>query len=91
MERVCPDVIVGEGTMHVFHISAVRKAFGPDRAMLKTITGRSYHLLGRWTAEQREETAERAAIVSSGTPPTALNRWPASRTRLFSGRGAASG
>jgi DNA-binding winged helix-turn-helix (wHTH) protein len=73
MERVCPDVIVGEGTMHVFHISAVRKAFGPDRAMLTTITGRSYHLLRRWTPEQREETAERAAIVSSGTSPPSCN------------------
>ena len=30
MERVWPGAVVGEGTLHV-HISAVRKALGPDR------------------------------------------------------------
>jgi DNA-binding winged helix-turn-helix (wHTH) protein len=36
MERVWPGAIVGEGML------AVRKALGPDRAMLKTVSGRGY-------------------------------------------------
>src|SRR6202165_5491575 len=56
MERVWPGVIVGEGALHV-HISAVRKALGPDRAMLKTVSGRGYRLLGSWTPQQPEATA----------------------------------
>ena len=53
MERVWPGAIVGEGTIHV-HISAVRKALGPDRGLLKTASGRGYRLLGSWTPQQRE-------------------------------------
>src|SRR6202167_939976 len=56
MERVWPGATVGEGTIHV-HISAVRKALGPDRGLLKTTSGRGYRLLGSWTAQQREGTA----------------------------------
>jgi predicted ATPase len=47
MERIWPGAIVGENTLHV-HISAVRKALGPDRSMLKTASGRGYRLLGGW-------------------------------------------
>jgi predicted ATPase len=56
MERVWPGAIVGEGTIHV-HISAVRKALGPDRGLLKTASGRGYRLLGSWTPQQREAAA----------------------------------
>ena len=35
MGRIWPGAIVGENTLHV-HMSAVRKALGPDRGMLKT-------------------------------------------------------
>src|SRR3954452_1876566 len=56
MQRVWPGAIVGEGTIHV-HISAVRKALGPDRGLLKTASGRGYRLLGNWTPRQREGTA----------------------------------
>src|ERR1700733_629322 len=71
MQRVWPGAVVGEGTLHV-HISAVRKALGQDRAMLKTVSGRGYRLLGNWTPRQRETTA--AAVHSpqprtSGTQP----------------------
>ncbi len=47
MDRVWPGAIIGENTLQV-HISAVRKALGPDRAMLKTNFGRGYRLLGDW-------------------------------------------
>src|SRR5580698_9100437 len=53
MGRVWPGAVVGEATIQV-HISAIRKALGPDRAMLKTTSGRGYRLLGRWTARQAD-------------------------------------
>src|SRR6185436_1056879 len=71
MERVWPGAVVGEGTLHV-HISAVRKALGADRAMLKTVSGRGYRLLGSWTPQQRETTAapvHSSLTRPSGTPP----------------------
>lgn len=48
MARIWPGAVVGENTLHV-HISALRKALGPDRGMLKTTPGRGYRLIGRWT------------------------------------------
>jgi non-specific serine/threonine protein kinase len=47
--------IVEENTIQV-HISAIRKALGPDRGMLKTISGRGYRLLGSWTIREEEQT-----------------------------------
>jgi predicted ATPase/DNA-binding winged helix-turn-helix (wHTH) protein len=71
MEQVWPGATVGEGTLHV-HISAVRKALGQDRAMLKTVSGRGYRLLGNWAPQQREAAAaiHPSAIRTSGSPPT---------------------
>jgi predicted ATPase/DNA-binding winged helix-turn-helix (wHTH) protein len=51
MAHIWPGAIIGENTIHV-HISAIRKALGPDRAMLKTASGRGYRLHGRWTARK---------------------------------------
>ncbi len=48
MDRVWPGAIVGDNTLQV-HISAVRKALGPYRTMLKTESGRGYRLHGSWT------------------------------------------
>jgi DNA-binding winged helix-turn-helix (wHTH) protein len=59
MGRIWPGAIVGENTLQV-HISAIRKALGKDRSLLKTASGRGYRLLGRWTARQpgvRQEVA----------------------------------
>jgi predicted ATPase/DNA-binding winged helix-turn-helix (wHTH) protein len=49
--RVWPGAIIEENTLQV-HISAIRKALGPDRKMLKTASGRGYRLLGAWTSRQ---------------------------------------
>ncbi len=51
MHRIWPGAIVEDNTLQV-HISAVRKALGPDRGMLKTASGRGYRLLGDWTPQQ---------------------------------------
>ena len=48
MSGVWPGAIIGENTLQV-HISAIRKALGPDRGLLKTAFGRGYRLLGAWT------------------------------------------
>jgi predicted ATPase/DNA-binding winged helix-turn-helix (wHTH) protein/Tfp pilus assembly protein PilF len=88
MERVWPGAIVGEGTLHV-HISAVRKALGQDRAMLKTVSGRGYRLLGSWTPQQRGGSAPPVyspLTRTSGAPPA--NNFPPLITRLV-GRAAA--
>ncbi len=83
MERVWPGAIVGEGTLHV-HISAVRKALGADRGLLKTASGRGYRLLGSWAPQQQEAPA--APVPSpptraTGTPPA--NNFPPLITRLI--------
>src|SRR6187200_1958655 len=53
---VWPNVIVGENTLHV-HVSAIRKAFGPDRVLLKTASGRGYRLTGDWTVQSKHRAA----------------------------------
>jgi predicted ATPase/DNA-binding winged helix-turn-helix (wHTH) protein len=87
MERVWPGASVGDGTLHV-HISAVRKALGVDRAMLKTVSGRGYRLLGNWTPQQREGNApvySPPPRISGASPP---NNFSPVITRLV-GRTAA--
>src|SRR3984957_10917245 len=51
MGRVWPGAIVEDNTVQ-FHISAIRKALGRDRGLLKTASGRGYRLLGAWTSRQ---------------------------------------
>src|ERR1700733_5690599 len=69
MERVWPGVIVGEGTIHV-HISAIRKALGPDRDMLKTASGRGYRLLGNWVPLHHQSAAAAAPSPLMAEPAT---------------------
>ena len=71
MRRVWPGLIVEDNTVQV-HISAIRKALGTDRGMLKTISGRGYRLLGDWTTRQeappKPDAAERARPASASVP-----------------------
>lgn len=87
MERVWPGATVGEGTIHV-HISAVRKALGPDRGLLKTASGRGYRLLGSWTPRQREGTALPVYASPTRTSEARANNFPPVISRLI-GRAAA--
>ena len=59
MDLVWPGAIVDENTLQV-HISAVRKALGPYRGMLKTASGRGYCLLGTWTLKGGDLPPERS-------------------------------
>jgi len=47
MRAVWPGAIVEDATLWV-HISAIRKAFGSDRAMIKTVSRHGYRLTGNW-------------------------------------------
>lgn len=53
MDRVWSGVIVNENALQV-HISAIRKALGPSRGLLKTESGRGYRLLGSWSVRHRQ-------------------------------------
>jgi predicted ATPase/DNA-binding winged helix-turn-helix (wHTH) protein len=90
MSGVWPGAIVGENTLAV-HISAIRKALGPDRAMLKTASGRGYHLIGNWTPRQHGQVS---ALATSPLMPepgasTVSNNFPLIAGRLI-GRAAAA-
>jgi predicted ATPase/DNA-binding winged helix-turn-helix (wHTH) protein len=52
MDCVWSGAIVNDNTLQM-HISAVRKALGPHRAVLKTESRRGYRLLGSWTARDQ--------------------------------------
>ncbi|MBB3465193.1 ATP-binding protein [Rhizobium sp. BK377] len=56
MAAVWPGMIIEENTLQV-HVSAVRKALGQDRGMLKTSKGRGYQLLGTWLRRQEYVSA----------------------------------
>jgi predicted ATPase/DNA-binding winged helix-turn-helix (wHTH) protein len=60
MNRIWPGAVVEENTLQA-QISAIRKALGPDRGLLKTIAGRGYRLLGDWIVQQE-------ALAAAGVP-----------------------
>jgi predicted ATPase/DNA-binding winged helix-turn-helix (wHTH) protein len=82
MEQVWPGVFVSESTIRV-HIFAVRKALGQDRAMLKTVPGRGYRLLGTWNmsrgtrpvggAQSGAAAAPSLPVLSNNLPPAGTN------------------
>jgi predicted ATPase/DNA-binding winged helix-turn-helix (wHTH) protein len=74
MSSLWPGAIVEENTLQV-HISAIRKALGSDRALLKTVSGRGYRLLGTWTSRWE------AASEGPGDQAAPIAAWPM-RTNL---------
>src|SRR5271169_3955065 len=67
ISRVWPGAIVEENTLQV-HISAVRRAFGPDRGLLKTASGRGYRLLGDWTIRRDSTSTDGVALEPMRVP-----------------------
>jgi predicted ATPase/DNA-binding winged helix-turn-helix (wHTH) protein len=86
--RVWQGAIAEENTLQ-FHISAIRKALGPDRDLLRTVSGRGYQLLGDWTIRQQFDPGERHSIQIGRnlTQPIASNL-PATASELI-GRSSA--
>src|ERR1700722_8918746 len=69
MRRVWPGAIVEDNTLQ-FHVSAIRKALGPDRGMLKTASGRGYRLVGPWTLRQEStSSADSIDLDPAQIPP----------------------
>ena len=62
LDRVWPGAIVSENALEV-HVSALRRALGADRAMLKTVFGRGYCLLGEWRPTQPHAVSAWTAAV----------------------------
>ncbi len=84
MARVWPHAIVEDNKLQV-HISAIRKALGPDRSMLKTSFGRGYRLVGAWACRQTSLPADAAASSPSARPVTPpLSNVPAATSALIS-------
>ena len=71
MNNVWPGATVEENTLQA-QISAIRKALGPDRGLLKTIAGRGYRLLGEWVIE-REDFAATGIPTSEPTRSCVTN------------------
>src|ERR1700752_3610890 len=53
ISRIWPGAAVLENTLQV-HATAIRKALGPYRALLKTEAGRGYRLLGDWAVHRHD-------------------------------------
>ncbi|HKX07477.1 MAG TPA: winged helix-turn-helix domain-containing protein, partial [Stellaceae bacterium] len=71
MARVWSKAIVEDNTLQV-HISAIRRALGDDRAILKTVSGRGYRLLGTWTSRQESVPAKPDTLERARTATHAL-------------------
>jgi predicted ATPase/DNA-binding winged helix-turn-helix (wHTH) protein len=87
LSHVWPKVIVEENTLQV-HISAIRKALGADRELLKTAAGRGYRLLGKWVLAHEGERPPAAQRESFPPDDMTDGNLPSSTTDLF-GRTAA--
>jgi predicted ATPase/DNA-binding winged helix-turn-helix (wHTH) protein len=88
MARVWPNVTVEDNTLQV-HISAIRKALGADRGLLKTVAGRGYRLQGSWTARQ-ENLPARANVLQRASvfPQPFRTNIPAAASALIGRDGA---
>jgi predicted ATPase/DNA-binding winged helix-turn-helix (wHTH) protein len=64
MALVWPNLAIGENALRV-HVSALRRALGEDREILKTAPGDGYRLVGRW-----EVRAASPPLRSGQSPPT---------------------
>jgi predicted ATPase/DNA-binding winged helix-turn-helix (wHTH) protein len=79
MRRIWPGAVVNDNALQV-HISALRKALGPHRALLKTESGRGYRLLGNWTV--RDRPVRQPAVSPVSVVPMRLTEGSASTSNL---------
>jgi predicted ATPase/DNA-binding winged helix-turn-helix (wHTH) protein len=76
MERVWPDRIVDENALQA-QISALRRAFGADRDLIRTIAGRGYQFTGAihgvlTSPDPQQATTTAVPISTSARAPTNL-------------------
>src|SRR5205807_3315448 len=73
MNRVWPNRIVEESSLRV-EISALRNAFGADRDLIRTISGRGYQFTGEIRTVAANPDAQ--AVAGTGVPVPAAPRSP---------------
>jgi predicted ATPase/DNA-binding winged helix-turn-helix (wHTH) protein len=74
MARVWPDRVVEENNLQA-QIVALRKAFGAERELIRTVSGRGYQFTGEIRAEPADSGSEpivEARAAASPSPPTNL-------------------
>jgi predicted ATPase/DNA-binding winged helix-turn-helix (wHTH) protein len=83
MARVWPGAIVEENKLQV-HISAVRKALGPDRGTVRTSFGRGYRVLGNWRIRKECALADPVGLDPTRMPVQPfLNNLPAAASGVI--------
>ena len=86
LSRVWPDTVVEENNL-VVQISALRKALGEDRDLIRTVSGRGY----RFVAEIRTSAAEAAQSTPSSNLPTPVSGMIGRETGLENKSGLRAG
>ena len=83
IERVWPGAVVSDNALEV-HISSLRKAFGSDRGVLKTVSGRGYTLTGEWKADAQPRVSGQGAApaMRAATFPARQSNLPLSISEL---------
>ena len=71
ISRIWPGASVLENTLQV-HATAIRKALGPYRALLKTEAGRGYRLLGDWAVHRHDFARPPAGLRPMRMPAATL-------------------
>jgi len=75
MERIWPNQIVEEGSLHV-QISALRNALRAERSLIRTISGRGYQFTGEIrtvAASPHTQTVTRTAVPVPDAPRPLTN------------------
>ena len=78
LSRVWPGTTVAENTLQ-FQVSALRKALGKDREVVKTVSGRAYRLVAALTTRADDDPASLAPAVATSSCPG--RRRPITRRR----------
>jgi hypothetical protein len=73
MHRVWPNRIIDEKNLHA-QISALRNAFGADRNLIRTISGRGYQFIGE--IRTVAVSSHTQAVAGTAVPTNAVTRPP---------------
>src|SRR5258707_10666554 len=84
LARVWPDRIVEENNLQA-QISALRTAFGPERDLIRTVSGRGYQFTGeiRVLPAAAEARADTAAVASGPRPSDPQTNLPVPVSELI--------
>ena len=89
MSRVWPGVVVEENTLQ-FHISALRKALGPDRDFTKNISGRAIVSFPAQLAHGLSARTSAAGPSGNELKVELPTEWEGSRERFNGGSSVAA-